>query len=672
MRSCKILLVLFAAVGVGLGQSAVKNLRFSPDMVDKNIDPCTDFYAYACGKWMAQNPVPSDRSRWGRFDELTQNGQITLREILEKYSSATPGRTPVEQKIGDYYQSCMDEGGVERVGTAPLESDFRAIDALPSTAALAKTIVRLHQQGVNVLFGFGSDQDFKDATQIIAEADQGGMGLPDRDYYLKTDAKSVELRQQYLEHVRKMFELLGDSPDKAASEAKAVMRIETGLAKGALDVVSRRDPEKIYHKMSAKDLAALSRDFDWNTYLTEIGAPATEFLNVTEPGFFKNINELLRTIPLADWKAYLRWQVAHASAPLLPARFVDENFGFFGKTLQGTKELSPRWKRCVTYTNNDLGEAVGQKYVEVAFSPAAKARMLQLVAALEKALGEDIESLSWMGPETKKQALIKLQAIGNRIAYPDKWRDYSALQVVRGEALGNSLRANAFELQRQLNKIGKPVDKNDWPYPPTTVNASYNSQLNNVTFPAAILQPPFFDNQADDALNFGAIGAGIGHELTHGFDDEGSQFDAQGNLRDWWTAEDKKQFQQRTQCVADQYSQFTAVDDVKVNGKLTLGENVADNGGLRIAHMAWKSVTAGKEPDPIDGFTGEQRFFLGFANIWCQNRTDAFARVLAATDPHSPGPARVNGTVSNMSEFRQAFQCPANATMVRQNACRVW
>ncbi|MBZ5597422.1 MAG: M13 family metallopeptidase [Acidobacteriia bacterium] len=678
MRFLRIPLFLLLSAGMALAQSASRDgqkqsgLSFTPDALDPSVDPCTDFYAYACGKWQVQSPIPGDRSSWGRFDELTEQGQYVVRGILEKYSANDAQRSPVEQKIGDYYQSCMDESAIESASTRPLDRELQLIAGLRSKQDLAKQLIHLHREGVGALFSFSSDQDFKDASQVIAEADQGGMALPDRDYYLKDDAKSVEQRKQYVEHVQKMFELLGDSPDKAAAEAKTVMDTETGLAKGALDRVSRRDPEKVYHRMTATELAALSPYFGWNLYLQGIGAPATQTVNVTEPEFFKHMDGLLKTTSLDDWKTYLRWQVVHANVALLPSRFVEENFNFFSKTLRGTKELGPRWKRCVNFAAGDLGEAVGQKYVDATFGAGGKERMLKMVNALEKALGEDINSLPWMGDDTRKQALIKLQAITNRIAYPDKWRDYSGLKIVRGDAMGNSLRANEFEFQRQLDKIGKPVDKNDWPYPPMTVDASYNPLLNNITFPAGILQPPFFDNHADDAMNFGAIGAGIGHELTHGFDDQGSQFDAQGNLRNWWTEQDKKEFEQRTQCIADEYSGFTAVDDLKINGKLTLGENVADNGGLRIAYMALLNTLAGQQPAPIDGFTAQQRFFLGWANVWCQNRTDAFRRMLVTIDPHSPGKWRVNGTVSNMPEFREAYHCKADASMVRENACRVW
>jgi putative endopeptidase len=679
MRNSLIVLVVFTMLVSAMfaqdKSDAAKpsgDVRFSVDMLDKSIDPCNDFYAYACSKWLAKNPIPSDRPSWGRFDELQQRGQYIVRDILEKAAVDRPGRTVNEQKIGDYYASCMDESAIEKAGTKPLQQDFDSIAAIKSKEELPKEIVRLHSEGADVLFGFDSGSDFKNASQIIAQVDQGGLGMPDRDYYFKDDPKSAELRKKYVEHVAKMFVLLGDDENKAAAEAKVVMEIETGLAKGALDQTSRRDPQKIYHKLTDQELAALSPAFNWTTYFEGVGAPRFDSLNVVEPDFIKNMQEVIGAHSLDEWKTYLRWHVEHDNVRVLPSAFVNENFDFFAKTMQGTKELRPRWKRCVSYANNDLGEVVGQIYVQQTFGAEGKERTLAMVGALEKSLGEDIKSVPWMGADTKAQALVKLQAITNRIGYPDKWRDYSTLQIVRGDALGNSQRANQNDLQRRLDKIGKPLDKRDWPYPPMTVNASYDPTQNNITFPAGILQPPFYDNQADDAMNFGAIGAVIGHELTHGFDDQGSQFDAEGNLRDWWTASDKKQFEERTGCIKDQYTNFIAVDDLKVNGKLTLGENVADNGGLRIAYTAMLSTFAGKEPASADGLSAEQRFFLGWANVWCQNRTDALSRMLVTIDPHSPSKYRVNGTVSNMPEFREAYHCAATAPMVNQNACRVW
>lgn len=671
-----LLFLLLVAPGFATAQTAAapdnSKVRFNPEMLDKGIDPCTDFYAYACSKWQAENPIPSDRPSWGRFNELQDRGEILVRGILEKYSVDDPKRSPIEQKVGDYYSSCMDETAIEKAGTQPLAAAQDRIAALKLKDEFAKEAVRLHREGVSAFFEFGSQPDFKDARQAISAAEQGGLGLPDRDYYFKDDEKSVEIRKQYAAHVQKMFELLGDPAEKAAAEAKVVMDIETGLAKGSLDRTSQREPEKIYHKMSTKDLAAMNPTFAWQAYLAEVGAPPVESLNVAEPDFFRQFDATLKATSLDDWKTYLRWHVVHSNAAMLPAAFVNENFAFYSKTLQGTKELPPRWKRCVRAATGDLGEAIGQKYVEATFGAEGKTRMLKMVNALEGALGRDIQTLPWMGDETKKQAMEKLHAITNRIGYPDKWRDYSSLKIVRGDALGNSVRSNTFAFQHDLDKINKPVDKGDWPYPPMTVNASYNPLLNNITFPAGILQPPFFDNRADDALNYGAIGAAIGHELTHGFDDEGAKFDLNGNLQNWWTDKDKEEFEKRTGCIKDQYASYNALPDVKLNGKLTLGENTADNGGLRIAYMALLDSFAGKEPAPTDGFTAEQRFFLGFGNIWCQNRTEQISRYLANIDPHSPGKFRVNGTVSNMPEFREAFHCKADAAMVRENACRVW
>jgi endothelin-converting enzyme/putative endopeptidase len=645
---------------------------FSAGELTPAVNPCTNFYQFVCRKWLAANPVPGDQSRWGRFSELAERNRLVLRGILEQASVPGPERDAVSQKIGDYYASCMDEKAINQKGLAPLQPELDRIAALKDQDALSEEFGHLQRIGVDAAFHFSSDQDYKDSTKVIAEADQAGLGLPERDYYFRSDAKSVELRQAYVAHVKNMFVLLGEPPAQAARDAATVMQMETALAQASMDVVARRDPENVYHKMTLEELARISPAISWNRYLLAVDAPPLQSLNVAAPEFFKGMQALLAAQSLENWKTYLRWHLVHAAAAGLPRSFVEENFDFYGKTLTGQKELRPRWKRCVRYTDDDLGEALGQSYVTENFGPDGKERTLHMVRELEQALREDLEQVPWMTPETRKQALIKLDKIANKIGYPDHWRDYSKLEIVRGDALGNSFRANRFEFNRQLAKIGKPVDRQEWSMTPPTVNAYYDPQLNDINFPAGILQPPFFDKRLDDAMNFGAIGAVIGHELTHGFDDQGREFDADGNLRDWWTAADAREFGQRTQCLVDEYSHFTAVDDVHLNGKLTLGENTADNGGLRIALMALQDELRGQKENRIDGFTPEQRLLIGWGRIWCENDTAESLRMDAQTDPHSPPPDRVNGVVSNMPEFQKAFGCEAGDPMVRKDACRVW
>ena len=640
------------------------------DSMDPGVDPCTDFFTYSCGGWLKKNPIPPDKTGWGLSAKLADDNRVLLREILEEAAAPAPDKDPVKQKIGDYYTACMDEKTIEAAGASPLKAQFEQISQMHSKRDIARIAAGMVNTGA--LFDFSSDQDYKDSTQVIAEVDQDGLGLPDRDYYVKTDPKSVELRQAYLAHVQKMFELLGDSPSVAATEAQTVMRIETALANGSLTQVERRDPKQLYHKMTREQLEALSPSFDWKQYFSETGQPGLSTLNMTAPEFFKAMEAELQKEDLESWKAYLRWHLVHAGAPYLSSAFVNADFDFFGKTLSGAQELEPRWRRCVSYTDNHLGEALGQAYVKRAFPPEAQQRAQKMVKEIELAMEHDIQSLTWMSPETKQRALEKLHAVANKIGYPDKWRDYSTLTISRNDAMGNAMRARTFEFHRQLAKIGKPVDRGEWGMTPPTVNAYYNPQINDINFPAGILQPPFFDPKADDAPNYGDMGATIGHELTHGFDDEGRQFDAQGNLRDWWTAEDGKQFEQRASCVSDQYSQYVAVDDIKINGQLTLGENVADLGGLMLAYMAWQDETRGKKLDSIDGFTPEQRFFIGYGQSWCSNTRDESQRMYATIDPHSPDKYRANGVVANTPEFQQAFHCKAGSAMVRENRCRVW
>jgi putative endopeptidase len=664
--------VFCAAALVAQNAPATPASGFDASALDKSVDPCTDFYQFSCGSWLKNNPIPSDQAMWGRFNELNERNRAILRDILDKASVNDASRGAVDQKIGDYYASCMDEKAIEAKGLAPLKPQLDRINALKRKSDLPDVIAELHREGVDAFFAMSADQDYKDATQVIAIIDQGGIGLPERDYYFRADERSVELRKKYVAHVRKMFELLGDAPQKAAVEARTVMDFETALAKVSLDVTSRRDPSKIYHKMSSEELAKLAPNFTWVQYFKTADAPDIEHLNVAVPDFFKGLDTLIQQTSLNDLKTYLRWQLIHESAPMLPDKFVQENFNFFGRTLVGQKENRARWKRCVAYTNQDLGEALGIAYVERTFGTEGKERTLSMVRAIEQAMNVDLDQVDWMTPETKKAAHEKLEKIANKIGYPDKWRDYGKLEILRGDAMGNSSRANQFEFNRQMNKIGKPVDRQEWLMSPPTVNAYYNPQMNDINFPAGILQPPFFDKSRDETYNYGGIGAVIAHELTHGFDDEGRQFDASGNLREWWTAEDNKAFDQRGECFVKQYGDYVADGDVKLNGKLTEGENVADNGGLRLALMAAMSGLDDNNKGEMDGYTPEQRVFMGWGQIWCSNMTPEISRMLAQTDPHSLDKYRVNGTVSNMPEFQKAFGCKPGTPMVRQNACRVW
>ena len=638
--------------------------------MDRSIDPCVDFFAYACGGWIRKNPIPPDQSSWDTYSKMQDENLGRLRSILEEASAADPKRDEVKQKIGDYYASCMDEKTIDARGAAPLDAGMKRIASIKSKADLADVAAAMI--GKKVLFRFTSIQDFRDANQMIADADQGGLGLPDRDYYTKEDAKSQELRQAYVAHVQKMFELLGDKPADAAAEAQSVMRIETALAKGSMTRVERRDPKALDHKMTSSELVKLSPDFKWPVYFAKVGIPSLNSLNVSSPNFFKVLSAEIDAESLGDWKTYLRWHLVHADAPDLSAPFLSEDFAFYGKTLRGQQELQPRWKRCTEEIDRNLGEALGQAYVQKYFTPEAKQQALKMVKEIEAAMQQDITGLPWMSATTKEQALTKLRGMANKIGYPDKWRDYSTLDIVRGDALGNVDRSRKFEFDRQLAKIGKPVDRGEWDMTPPTVNAYYNPQMNDINFPAGVLQPPAYDPSSDAAPNYGDTGGTIGHELTHGFDDEGRQFDAQGNLRDWWTPEDAKEFQQRADCISNQYSGYTIIDDVKINGKLTLGEDVADLGGLLLAYMAWKDDTKNEKLEPIEDLTPDQRFFVGYGQSWCGHSRDETKRLRATVDPHSPEKYRTNGVVSNMPEFQEAFHCKAGSPMVNQNACRVW
>ena len=675
---------LFFAAALCMAQSSTSSSasdvpkqipNFDLTAIDKTVDPCVDFYQYACGNWMKNNPIPADKSSWGRFNELAERNLYVLRDILDQ--AQAPGKhSPIQQKVGDYYAACMDETAIEKRGTAPLEAEMNAIVAVKTKQDLIVQIGTMHRQGIPALFTFGQMPDMRDSRLTIANLDQGGLTLPDRDYYLKDDAKSVETRQKYLDHVQKMFELAGDKPEVAAAEAKTVLAVETGLAKASMDRTARRDPKNRDHMMPATEIVTVAPNFDLTQYFADSGAPKFTSLNVTNPDFFKTVNDQLSSVPLDDWKTYLRWRTLDTDAPLLPKAFVDEDFQFNGAYLSGQKEIEPRWKRCVKSTDRGLGMALGELYVDKTFGPQGKERTLKMVQAIEAAMHQDIGDLTWMSDTTKQKAYEKLSTIVNNIGYPDKWRDYSTVIVKRDDYAGNVTRADAFEVHRQLNKIQKPTDKKDWGMTPPTVNAYYRANMNDINFPAGILQPPFYGSNMDDAVNYGSIGVVIGHELTHGFDDQGRKFDADGNFKDWWTAEDTKAFEERASCTADEYSSFVAVKDdkgeVKLNGRLTLGENTADNGGVKLAYMALTNIIGNTPVKPIDGYTAQQRFFLAYGQIWCQNITDQQARKLAIIDPHSPGRWRVNGVVQNSAAFDEAFGCKAGQPMVRENACRVW
>ncbi|MCX5789083.1 MAG: M13 family metallopeptidase [Elusimicrobia bacterium] len=648
-----------------------------PSAIDATVSPCDDFFQYACGSWLKENPVPPDQSRWYRFDLLDEHTRAILRAILAEAAAEKTQTSPNARKIGDYYSACMDEAAIAAKGLAPLKADLARIDRLKDKRAFAAELARLHGAGAPAMFNFGSVQDYTDASRMIADSDQGGFALPDRDYYLLDDYKDE--RQAYRGHLEKMFQLLGDKPADASREAETVMRIETALAKAGMGRVERREPKNVHHKMALKDFETTTPSFLWKDYLEGVGAPAFESLDVSDPDFFKGFEGALTAFTTAEWKTYLRWTLVHGNVAMLPAPFVQEDFEFFGKRLGGQQELKARWKRCVALTDQGLGEALGQEYVAREFPPAAKARAKQLVADIEAAMNADIHGLPWMGDKTKELALKKLEGLANKIGYPDKWRDYSALTVAPDDAFGNLERAEAFELHRQLNRIGKPVDRGEWDMTPPTDNAYYDPQMNSINFPAGILQLPNFDLKADTAALLGSIGATVAHELTHGFDDEGRHYDAVGNLADWWTPEDGKAFEARAQGFVDEYSNFVTIKDakdpakdVKLNGKLTLGENIADNGGLFLAYMVLDRALAADRGKTIDGMDPVQRFFISYGQSWCENETEASLRKAAKVNPHSNGKWRVNGVVVNMPEFAKAFSCKEGSPMAPGKANRVW
>lgn len=641
--------------------------------MDRSVDPCVDFYTYSCGGWMKNNPIPPDQTSWSVYGKLYEDNLKYLNGILQEDAKAT-NRTPVEQKIGDFYAACTEESAVDAAGAKPMQAELDAIAALKSRKEIAPLLAKLHLDGDNALFYASSTQDPDNSESMIVGMEQGGLGLPDRDYYVNQDAKSKADRAKYVEHVQKVLELLGDSPDKAKNEAATIMAIETSLATHSLTPVERRDPYKVKNKLSPAELSAMAPHFDWAAYFAGAGVPHFNVLNLNSKVFFKNVSDEMATVPLADWKAYLRFHVANSRSPYLSKPFQNENFEFYRKYLRGATEEQPRWKRCVEWTDMLLGEALGQEYVKKTFSPELKAAALDMTRRIEDAMAVRIQQLDWMSPSTKQQALVKLKSIRNKIGYPDKWRDYSSVVIVPNDFYGDVTRAIEFENHREFNKVGKPVDRTEWDMTPPTVNAYYNPQMNDINFPAGVLQPPLYDAKEDDAPNYGNTGSTIGHELTHGFDDEGRQFDAHGNLKDWWTKQDAEQFVKHADCVVDQYAKYVVVDDIHINSKLTEGEDVADFGGTILAYMAWKDATSGKKLEDKDGLTPDQRFFVGLAQWACENERPENLRVHAKTDPHSPGKYRINGVVVNMPEFGKAFSCKQGQPMVKpaDQVCHVW
>jgi putative endopeptidase len=651
-----------------------------PKLMDTSVDPCVNFYQYSCGGWLKQNPIPADESAYGRFSELEEENRLVLKSILEKAAAGGSGRSPNEQKIGDYYATCMNVEAVNEAGLKPLQPLLDRIAAVTSKDELPELTAYLDGIGVNSLFAFGSEQDYKDATQQIAEVDQTDLGLPEKGYYERKDDKSVELRNQYVAHVARIFALLGETKEQAAKDADTVLKVETALAGFSLSDVERRDPASLYHMMNLAKFDSSTPAFNFVRFLRAAQAPPVESLNVAEPAYFAGLNQLLASTSLDEWKTYLRWAlIHHLPGTALPQELDKEKFAFYGKVLDGQPEQKTRWKRCVSVTDDALGEALGQVYVAQRFSPQDKQRTLKLTQDVEAAMGRDIEQLDWMSAATKAHAEEKLHAVANKIGYPDKWRDYSSLTVTRGDALGNALRAAAFEEKRDIAKIGKPVDRGEWDMSPPTVNAYYSPQMNDINFPAGILQPPFFDHSQDDAVNYGSVGSVIGHELTHGFDDEGRQFDGKGNFENWWTPPDAKQFTERADCVVNEFNGFVAVDDLHVNGKLTLGENIADLGGLKLAFLAYldRAQKAGtdlqqKGSAEYGGLTPDQQFFVAFGQHWCENVRPEDLRLGIETDPHAPAKFRVNGVVLNLPEFQRAFACKTGQPMAPVNRCTIW
>ncbi|HEY0156937.1 MAG TPA: M13 family metallopeptidase [Thermoanaerobaculia bacterium] len=649
---------------------------FELSSIDRSVSPCDDFYQYANGGWRTAHPLPAVYARYGRFEEVAERNRETLRSILEssaKETSAAAGSNA--QKLGDFWSSCMNETAIEAAGVTPIRPDLDRVDAIGSRAEMVAEIHRQQQAGIAPLFRFSAQNDFKNSTQVIATVSQGGLGLPDREYYLRDDEKFRDTRKEYVAHLQKMFELAGVPAAKAAADAERVIALETQLARASMARADQRKPENTYHITAVSELQSIAPLLDWPAFFRSLGLTDLRSLNVAQPEFIREANRLVDEAPLESWKAYLRWNLIDAAAPMLSSAFVNQDFAFRQTHLSGTKENQPRWQRCVRAADQNLGEVLGQEYVKRAFTPEAKAKMDELIDNLVGALREDIPTLQWMGDETKQTALAKLEAFRRRIGFPEKWIDYATLNVGRDSYLANVMTARAFNVRRAASRVGKPDDPNEWGnFTPSTVNASYSPTRNNITFPAGILQPPFYDPNADDAYNYGGIGTVIGHEMTHGFDDQGAKFDPTGNLRNWWTAADLEKFQARARCIAQQYGTWQVEEGLNLQGELVTGEAIADLGGVTLALRAYQKSLQGKPRLSLDGYSPEQRFFLGFAQVWAQNMAAAEARRRALTDPHAPGPARVNLTVMNMPEFADAWSCIATSKMVRKEGerCDIW
>ena len=677
LRTSALLLLLLAAC-IAQSQNA-EDLRFSTDAIDKTADPCADFYQFACGNWLLKHPVAPSRSYNAMFQEMRDLNTKRLAAILDTTAKqgenlGAPGardpRTPDEQRIGDFYASCMDEKTIEAKGLQPLHEEFARIDAMKNASDLFVELARLQLAGSDAVFAVYSDQKLRDASQVILNLDQSGLNMPEVAYYVSNEKEMVTARAAYQAHLRKIFELLGDAPDAAKAAADDVLKIEVALAQSELGAVERRDRQLWYHEMTAAELQKLAPSIPWAEYFSALGFQPDGVMNVAVPKNMQTANGLVETLPMSAWKNYFRWELVRAANPELPKRFRDAEFDFYRHTLRGQHEPLPRSEECTQQTDGAVGEAVGREYVKLYFPPASKAKVLEMVGRVKTAMRADFQQTSWMSDKTKAEAIAKLDALRPMIGYPDHWRDYSQLKIVRGDAVGNLMRGQAFELRRQLAKIGKPVDRGEFYELPQSVEGYHDNPLNAIVFTAGILQPIFFDPAMDDAVNFGIAAAVMGHEMSHAFDDKGHKFDGDGNLRDWWTPEDAAHYDERAACFVKQYSEYPILDDIKVNGKLTLGENIADNGGLRLGYMAFESKPHSSEK--IDGYTPEQRLFLGWAQWRCMNVNEARARELARTDPHSPGRWRVNGVVSNMEGFAKAYGCKKGDKMVNADPCRIW